>query len=149
MNGGMQAKEACPRRTGDGSPDAGDAPDLAALARLPRDGGEPVFRAPWEAHAFAITLALHRRGVFSWPEWAAALAGQITAAQKAGDPDSGDTYYHHWLAALESLVATKGAGSAGELERYRAAWSHAATRTPHGQPIELQPADFEAPAATA
>ena len=123
--------------------DTDRVPDLAALARLPRDGDEPVFRAPWEAHAFAMAIALHRRGVFSWPEWAAALAAEIEAAQAAGDPDLGDTYYHHWLAALESLVAAKGAGSAVELERYRCAWAHAAARTPHGRPIELQPIDFE------
>ena len=28
---------------------------------------------------------------------------QILAAQAAGDPDLGDTYYEHWLAALEIL----------------------------------------------
>ena len=123
-----------------------DGSDLTVLLRLPRDGDEPVFRAPWEAQAFAMTLALHRRGIFSWPEWATALARQIEAAQAAGDPDLGDTYYHHWLTALESLVAAKGAGSASELERYRSAWAHAAARTPHGQPIELQPGDFEPPA---
>ena len=148
MNGERDATEAGLRGTGDGSPGSRDAVDLDALDRLPRDGDEPVFRAPWEAHAFAMTLALHRCGVFSWPEWAAALAGQIAAAQAAGDLDLGDTYYHHWLAALESLVAVKGAGSADELERYRSAWAHAAARTAHGQPIELQPGDFERTAAT-
>src|SRR2546426_4662669 len=29
-------------------------PDLAALPRLPRDAEGPVFRAPWEAQAFAM-----------------------------------------------------------------------------------------------
>jgi nitrile hydratase accessory protein len=123
------------------------APDdvaLGALPRLPREGDEPVFREPWEAHAFAMAVALHRRGVFTWPEWAAALAAQIEAAQAAGDADLGDTYYRHWLAALETLVAAKGAGSEDELERYRSAWAHAAARTPHGRPIELQATDFEA-----
>jgi len=122
---------------------ADDRPALDALPRLPREGDEPVFRAPWEAHAFAMAVALHRRGVFSWPEWAAALAAQIEAAQAAGDADLGDTYYRHWLAALEALVTAKGAGSQDELERYRSAWAHAAARTPHGRPIELEAADFE------
>ena len=142
MSGERHAAQRDVHGTQDASLRAGDVPDLDVLDRLPRDGDEPVFRAPWEAHAFAMTLALHRRGVFSWPEWAAALAAQIEAAQAAGDPDLGDTYYQHWLAALESLVSSKGAGSAGELERYRSAWAHAAARTPHGQPIELQPSDF-------
>ena len=103
---------------------------------------EPVFSEPWQAQAFAMTLALHRRGLFGWPEWAAALADEIVKAQAAGDADRGDTYYHHWLAALERLVAEKGASSVAELARYQHAWNHAAERTPHGQPIELAPGDF-------
>ena len=105
----------------------------------------PVFAEPWQAHAFAMVLALHERGLFSWPEWAAALAAQITAAQAAGDADQGDTYYQHWLAALETLVAQKGASSAAELTRAARAWGHAAERTPHGRPIELRREDFAAP----
>ena len=112
------------------------------LAGLPSRDGGPVFREPWEAHAFAMVLALHERGLFSWVEWAAALAAQIEAAQRDGDADLGDTYYRHWLAALEALVASKGASSSDELERYRLAWDHAADRTPHGAPIELQATDF-------
>jgi nitrile hydratase accessory protein len=105
-------------------------------------GDTPVFREPWEAAVFAMVLTLHERGLFSWREWADALAAQIAAAQAAGDADHGDTYYHHWLAALEVLVAAKGAGSAEELARTAHAWDHAADRTPHGQAIELRPEDF-------
>jgi nitrile hydratase accessory protein len=118
--------------------------DLSALARLPRDGDGPVFREPWEAHAFALAVELHARGLYSWPEWAAALATQIRRAQAEGDADLGDTYYRHWLAALEALVTAKGASSADELEHYRAAWHRAAERTPHGRPLELRPEDLEA-----
>ena len=114
----------------------------ARLAGQPRDDSGPVFREPWEAQAFAITLALHERGLFSWSEWAEALAAQIQRAQGAGDADLGDTYYRHWLAALEALVTGKGASSIEELVRYQRAWAHAADRTPHGQPIDLKPADF-------
>ncbi len=103
---------------------------------------EPVFAEPWQAHAFALAVSLHQRGLFSWPEWAAALAEEIAAAQARGDPDRGDTYYQHWLATLERLVAAKGASSPAELQRYQQAWEHAAERTPHGQPIALQAEDF-------
>ncbi|MGB3447092.1 MAG: nitrile hydratase accessory protein [Xanthobacteraceae bacterium] len=113
-----------------------------ALPDLPRDDEGPVFREPWEARAFAVALALHQRGVFTWPEWAAALADQIKRAQAAGDADSGDTYYQHWLATLETLVAAKGVAPADMLHQYRDAWDHAADRTPHGSPIELKPEDF-------
>ena len=66
-----------------------------------------MFAAPWEAQAFAMVLALHEKGLFTWPEWAAALADEIKAAQAAGDPDTGETYYRHWLAALEKIVAQR------------------------------------------
>jgi nitrile hydratase accessory protein len=125
-----------------------DPVDLADLTRavpdLPRDEGGPVFREPWQAQAFAMTLALYRRGLFSWPEWAAALAAEIKRAQAAGDPDAGDTYYQHWLNALERLIATKGITDEAALKRYRDAWDRAADRTPHGTPIELRPEDFRA-----
>jgi nitrile hydratase accessory protein len=122
--------------------DPGLAEITAALPSLPRDAGGPIFHEPWEAQAFAMTLSLYRRGLFSWPEWAATLAAEIKRAQAAGDPDTGETYYHHWLAALERLVAEKGVTDRTSLERYRDAWDHAADRTPHGMPIELRPEDF-------
>jgi len=114
----------------------------AALPSLPRDEDGPTFREPWEAQAFAMTLQLYQRGLFSWPEWAAALAAEIKRAQQSGDPDTGETYYHHWLAALERLVAEKGVADRAGLARYRDAWEHAVDRTPHGTPIELRPEDF-------
>src|SRR5450432_3742697 len=82
-----------------------------ALPGIPRDANGPVFREPWEAQAFAMALALHARGLFTWPEWAATLAGEIKRAQAAGDPDTGETYYRHWLNALERLVSEKGVAS--------------------------------------
>lgn len=110
---------------------------------IPCDTEGPVFREPWEAQAFAMTLALHERGLFTWPEWAAALGAEIKRAQAAGDPDTGETYYRHWLNALEKLVSEKGIASAEAMACYHDAWSRAANRTPHGRPIELQAADFE------
>jgi nitrile hydratase accessory protein len=117
-----------------------------ALPSIPHDADGPVFREPWEAQAFAMALALHARGLFTWSEWAAALAGEIKRAQAAGDADTGETYYRHWLATLEKLIAAKGVASPETLHRYRDAWDHAADRTPHGSPIELKPEDF-APAS--
>jgi nitrile hydratase accessory protein len=109
---------------------------------IPRDGDGPVFREPWEAQAFALALSLHERGVFSWTEWAAVLGEEIKKAQAAGDPDTGETYYRHWLAALERLVAAKGLADAHILARTRQAWQRACARTPHGSPITLQPGHF-------
>ena len=113
-----------------------------AVPSITRDSEGPVFREPWEAQAFAMALAMHDRGLFTWPEWAATLADEIRRAQAGGDPDTGETYYRHWLNALERIVAEKGVTNAQTLARYRDAWDHAADRTPHGEPIELKPEDF-------
>jgi nitrile hydratase accessory protein len=116
---------------------------MNTIPGLPQDEDGPVFREPWEAQAFAMTLALHERGLFTWPEWADALAQEIKRAQAAGDPDTGETYYRHWLNALERLVAEKGVADARSLDRHFHAWEHAASRTPHGLPVELKADDFD------
>ncbi len=113
-----------------------------AIPGIPRDASGPVFRAPWEAHAFAMALALYEKGLFKWPEWSAMLGEEIKKAQAAGDPDTGETYYHHWLATLERMVAEKGAASAQALSEHFHAWERAMHRTPHGKPIELKADDF-------
>jgi nitrile hydratase accessory protein len=114
----------------------------AAVPGIPRDADGPVFAEPWEAQAFAMAVALHEQGLFTWPEWAAALADEIRRAGEAGDPDTGGTYYRHWLAALERLVAEKAVTDAATLGRYADAWGRAADRAPHGTPIELRASDF-------
>jgi nitrile hydratase accessory protein len=114
-----------------------------AVPSIPRDAEGPVFREPWEAQAFAMALALHERGLFTWQEWAATLGEEIKRAQAAGDPDTGETYYRHWLNTLERLVAAKGVTDSATLARYRDAWDHAAERTAHGTPIELKTEDFK------
>jgi nitrile hydratase accessory protein len=114
-----------------------------ALPGQPHDGHAPVFSAPWEAQVFAMVLALYERGLFTWTEWARALTDEISRAAAAGDPDRGDTYYQHWLNALERLIAAKGVTSTDELARAQRAWDHAADRTPHGQPIVLNATDYD------
>lgn len=116
-------------------------PDLPGLREMsPGDHG-PVFTAPWQAQAFALVLALHERGLFTWPEWATALSEAIRRAQAQGDADIGDTYYSHWLDALESLVIAKGLGSGAQLHALEHAWADAAARTAHGDPIVLSATD--------
>lgn len=112
--------------------------DIGALPDLPCNAEGPVFRAPWEAQAFAMAIALHQKGLFTWPEWAAVLSAEIRQAQAAGDPDTGETYYRHWLNALEKLAIAKGAASATALSETAAAWDRAARATPHGQPVALR-----------
>lgn len=110
---------------------------LGDLPAIPRDAEGPVFREPWEAQAFALTLRLHEQGYFQWREWTEALAAEISAAQRAGDADLGDTYYRHWLAALEKLAVAKGLTDLQALSTRKAAWAKAYQETPHGQPVRL------------
>jgi nitrile hydratase accessory protein len=117
---------------------ASAAAALAALPAVPRDADGPVFREPWEAQAFAMAVALHEKGLFTWPEWAEALSRAIRRAQEAGDPDCGDSYYEHWLSALEDIVVSKGAAGRNLLHDRRDAFDRAARATPHGQPILLE-----------
>ena len=115
---------------------------MQANPGLPTDSQGPVFHEPWQAQAFAMTLALHEKGLFAWGEWAAMLGETIKAAQSAGDPDTVETYYNHWLATLERMAAEKSVTTPADLTSHRDAWERAAARTPHGQPVELRSADF-------
>ena len=124
-----------------------DATALRSIARnaelnIPRDEDGPVFREPWQAEAFALAVSLNERGLFTWKEWAKILGEEIKKAQAAGDPDTGETYYQHWLATLERILAEKGVADPPMLKRTRHAWQRACARTPHGTPIELRPDDF-------
>jgi nitrile hydratase accessory protein len=110
---------------------------IAALPRIPRDDGGPVFAEPWEAQAFAMAVRLSEEGYFTWKEWAATLADELKAAADRGEPDDGSRYYHHWLAALERLVTAKGLTDRAALEARKEAWADAYRHTPHGKPVEL------------
>jgi len=106
------------------------------LPGLPKDKAGPVFGEPWQAQAFALAVQLNAEGAFTWAEWARALAAEV-----AGDPgDDGSRYYHHWVAALEGLVAGRGLAASSELAERKQAWTDAYRHTPHGAPVELSAA---------
>lgn len=111
--------------------------NLEQLPALPRDDDGPVFREPWQAHAFALAVRLSEAGCFTWAEWAAMLSEEIKSARAHGDPDLGDTYYEHWLAALERLCIGKGLLDMADMLRRKEEWRRAYLNTPHGRPIEL------------
>lgn len=111
--------------------------NLAALPRLPRDEGGPVFAEPWQAQAFALAVKLSAQGHFTWKEWAAALAAELKAAADRGEPDDGSRYYEHWLAALERVVTAKGLSDPAAMVARKEAWADAYRHTPHGKPVEL------------
>lgn len=114
------------------------APDrLSELPRLPRDDGGPIFAEPWQAQVFALAVTLSEQGHYTWKEWTTALADQLQAAARRGEPDDGSRYYEHWLAALETLVAAKELADPNALYIRKEAWATAYRNTPHGKPVEL------------
>lgn len=121
--------------------DHGTAKAALELPSLPRDEGGPVFAEVWHAEAFALVITLVDAGLFTWAEWTAALSTAIAGAQRRGDPDLGDTYYRHWLAALEALCRAKNAVMAPMLDDCADRWRRAYENTPHGQLVELAAAD--------
>ena len=137
---------------------------MSLFSDQPTENGELVFTEPWEAQAFSLVIALHESGVFSWSEWSDALAqairrdlhpggledvvqrvseavgedvGDKTSDQMEEKEDRRDSYYQHWLAALEHLAIAKGLSEVGELALRVHAWREAYLATPHGQPVEL------------
>jgi len=64
---------------------------------LPRDNGELVFEAPWQARALAIAVALVDKLGLPWDAFRRRLMDEI-----AKDPQR--PYYENWSAALESMV---------------------------------------------
>jgi len=79
---------------------------------LPRQNGELVFSTPWEARAFGLAVALQEAGAYEWREFSAALAAEISRAERAG---SNSTYYERWLMGLESLLTASGVVTPGEI----------------------------------
>jgi nitrile hydratase accessory protein len=97
---------------------------------------EPVFVEPWHARAFVLANKLIEMGHFTLAEWTDALGLELRATVR-GEVDAGSRYYHHWVAALEKLVTTKGLIDTTSLHARKAAWEAAYRRTPHGKPVEL------------
>ncbi|MDG2243471.1 MAG: nitrile hydratase accessory protein [Rhodospirillaceae bacterium] len=102
---------------------------------LPKTAHEPVFSEPWQAQAFALTVTVHKGGLFTWDEWANCLSEEIAADKAASGPDDGSNYYALWLATLERMVRDKGAASGDELATLKDAWQESYLSTPHGQPV--------------
>lgn len=111
------------------------ASPLTRSPQMPKSAdGEPVFPEPWAAAAFAMTVHLHERGLFTWSEWAETLSAEL---HKPGRVVDGSDYFDCWVAALSSLLVNKGIADAGAILSLQESWQRAAEATPHGKPIEL------------
>jgi len=105
---------------------------------LLRDEGRPLFNDSWEVEAFAMGRILVEEGTVSSSEWYDTIGAAIKAAQERGDPDNGDTYYQHWMAALERVCMDKGLFDEPTLHETQAVWMKAVANTPHGVPIRIE-----------
>lgn len=106
------------------------APELPPLAHFAKTDDGPAFAAPWQAQAFALVVALHQGGAFSWGQWTEVFAQELEAAEGRG-------YYECWVAALERLARERRLADAEALVERVAAWADAYRRTPHGSPVTL------------
>jgi nitrile hydratase accessory protein len=100
--------------------------DLDGPAAPPRDNGELVFTRPWESRAFGMAVTLHDAGVFSWPQFQAALIARILEWESTRTGSW--SYYQHWLGALEDVLADAGAVRTDEITER----AHALSRRPTG-----------------
>lgn len=103
---------------------------------LPKSAeGDPVFAEPWNAQAFAMTVHLHEKGLFSWSEWVEALSAELHKPERA---DDGSDYFDGWVVALTGLLVSKGLADADTVLALQESWKRAAEATPHGSPILLE-----------
>ncbi len=105
--------------------------DMPGAPERPNEG---VFDEPWQAQAFALTVALNETGAFEWGDWATLLSKELHAPDAK---DDGSDYYARWTAALETLLVSKGIVDADQVADLAASWQRAAAATPHGTAIEL------------
>ena len=90
---------------------------------LPRQNGELVFAAPWEARAFGLAVALNEAGVYPWRDFSQGLAAETAAGEQHGAPAS---YYERWLETLETLAIARGLVTLDELDARTAEYAFSA-----------------------
>ncbi len=99
------------------------------------------------AQAFACTVHLSRRGLFTWNEWVDVFSTEIKAHPQQSGEAANAAYYRQWLAALETIVRLKGAATIAEITERQETWRSAYLNTPHGQAVELHHATVPPAAA--
>ena len=94
--------------------------DMTGNLAIPRQNGEPLFQAPWEARAFSMAVVLNEQDVYPWRDFSQRLAAEIADAEARG---LGSTYYERWYAALEKLVTSAGLMSQDEIDQRSAEYA--------------------------
>ena len=102
--------------------------DQDGPAAPPRTNGELVFESPWESRLFGLTMSLHEARLFDWEEFRSLLIEAIGIWDAERHPEEDWSYYEHWAAAFEKLLAKKNFCASAELDGRVAAFSS----RPHG-----------------
>lgn len=80
------------------------------------DGEEPTFDSPAQARAFGLVVALSREGAFEWNAFRDELIDRIAGDDGSLETETEQSYYDHWLEAIERLLDENGYVSPAELE---------------------------------
>jgi nitrile hydratase len=101
------------------------------------EADEPVFHAPWERRAFALTLAAGFLG--KWNLDASRFARELMPPADY----LGTTYYEHWLYGLERLLVEHGLLTRAEIEARRRTPAAGGPPTPATGARVLRAADVD------
>ena len=83
----------------------------------PRDNGQLAFNRSWEQVAFALAIALSKKGCYEWEEFRQTLIATIGEWESEHDlSDPTWDYYQCWYAVLEKLALESGVVDPAELE---------------------------------
>lgn len=99
--------------TGPAGPGPARADVEQLLGQLPHqevirpDGAQVSFDTAWQIRVFALAVAAHQEGQYSWPEFQQALIAAIGNWERSGTSEPW-RYYDRWLEALESLLVRSG-----------------------------------------
>ena len=99
--------------TGPTGPDSARAHVEQLLGQLPHqdairpDGAQVSFGTAWQLRVFALAVAAHQNGHYTWQEFQQALIAAIGDWERAGTGEPW-RYYDRWLEALETLLLRTG-----------------------------------------
>jgi nitrile hydratase accessory protein len=91
--------------------------DIRAATDAPGDD-EFEFDAPWQARAFALTVALRQREAFPWSEFQQRLIDELDESDETKTVKEAieTRYYEAWLSAIERLLLEEDVLDESELE---------------------------------
>lgn len=82
----------------------------------PRQEGYLYFQRGWERLAFALAIALSKKGCYEWEDFRQQLISAIADWENKSDGEKWD-YYQRWLLALEHLAIESNLLDSEEIER--------------------------------